>query len=87
MSVNIYRCHAATLRLYGMLVENEHAVRLKVVIARESIAGEKVVHGFVELDPQWRALVVEQKIHLCIVLLAHADLDIVRDLEERMKVA
>ena len=34
-----------------MLIEHEHAMGLEIVIARERIAGQKIVHRFIELEP------------------------------------
>ena len=34
-----------------MLIEHEHAMGLEIVIARERIAGQKIMHRFIELEP------------------------------------
>src|SRR6266478_3990038 len=71
----------------GVFVHDEHAVRLEVIIAGEGVAGEKVVHRFVKLEPHLGVLMVQQEVNVCAVLLAQADFDVVRHLEERVKVA
>src|SRR5215471_11764464 len=70
-----------------MFVEHQDAMRLEVVIAGESVAGEIIVHRLVKLHAKWRSLVIQQKINLCIVLLPHADLDIIRNLEQWLQIA
>ena len=33
-----------------MFVQHEHSVRREIIIAGQRLAGEEIVHGFVELD-------------------------------------
>jgi hypothetical protein len=33
-----------------MLIEHEHAVRLEIVICSEGVAGQEIMHRFVELS-------------------------------------
>jgi len=44
-----------------MFVENEHAMRLEVKISRDSGAGKKIVHRFVELNAQGRIPVIQKE--------------------------
>ena len=70
-----------------MFVQHEHAMRWEVVIAGKVVAGQEIVHGFVELDSEWRVLMIQQEEHLGVFLLAHADFDVVGDLEQWMEIA
>ena len=46
-----------------MFVKHEDSVRRQIVIARKSVAGQEIVHGFVKLDSHRRTLVIEKKIN------------------------
>ena len=71
----------------GMFVEHENAVGLEVEISRDGCSGEEIVHGFVKLDAVRRGLMVEQEVDVGIVPVPHANLDLIRHFEQRMKVA
>ena len=64
-----------------MFIEDQHAMGLEVVITGKSIAGKKIVHGFIELEPQRGGLMVEQEEHSSVIFLAHADFNSVRNLQ------
>lgn len=70
-----------------MVVENEDAVGREVIISGKRITREKIMHRFVELNPHWRILVVEQKKHPGAVLFPHADLDVFRNFKQGMEIA
>ena len=70
-----------------MFIKDENAVRLQVKISGNGCATQKIVHGFVKLDAERRALMVEQEKDVRIVSVSHADFDLFRDLEQRMDVA
>ena len=78
---------AARHFVFGMFVEDEHAVRRKVVVAGEGVAREEVVHGLVKLDAHGRILVVEQKEDARAFLFAHADFDVFGDFEQGLQAA
>ena len=78
---------AARHFVFGMFVEDEHAVRREVVVAGEGVAGEEIVHGLVKLDAHGRILVVEQKKDAHAFLLAHADFDVFGHFEQGLQAA
>ena len=45
----------------GVLVNDEHAVRRKIVVADDILVGQEIVHRLVELNANLGVLVVEQK--------------------------
>ena len=49
-------------RSCGLFVENQDAMRGKIVIATEGGLGQEVVHRFVKTNAHRRALVIEQKV-------------------------
>src|SRR5262249_7434898 len=71
----------------GVFVEDENAVGLQVEISGNGCAGQKIVHGFVKLDAERRALMVEKEIDVSVISVSHADFDLVGDLEQRMNIA
>lgn len=78
----------AGLRLHrGMFVQHQHAVGREVVVAGDVCAGQVIVHRLVKLDANRGVLVVKQEKHLRSLLLAEADLDRVRHLDQRMQAA
>ncbi len=70
-----------------MVVKDQDAKRLEVVIARESDSGEEIMHGLVKLDADGGILMVNQEENARAFFLPHADLDVFRDFEQRMEVA
>ena len=60
---------------------------LQVIIARESVAREEIMHRLVKLDTQRRTLMVEKEKDSAIVTLPHANLDRIRHFQQRMEVA
>jgi hypothetical protein len=70
-----------------MFVEDKNAMGLEVIIAGESVAGEEVVHGFVKLKAQRRALMIKQKEYTCIVFLPETHLNSVGHFQEGMEIA
>jgi hypothetical protein len=71
----------------GVFVEDEDAVRLQVEISGNGCAREKIVHWLVKLDPEWRALMVEEEEDVGIVSMAHADFDLIGHFEQGMNIA
>src|SRR5262245_55260053 len=65
----------------AMLIEYQDPMRLQVVIAREGVAGEKIVHGLIELDTQRGTLMVEEEKDTAVVALPHAHLHCIRHFE------
>src|SRR6185369_8104529 len=62
-------------------------MRLQIIVARECITGEEIMHRFVELNSYRRSLMVQQEKNAGIVFLPHADLDGIGHFEERVEVA
>ena len=62
-------------------------MRWQIVITGKRLARQKIVHRFEKRDADRAVLMVEQEIDFHVVLLPHADLDLVRHFEQGMNVA
>jgi len=62
-------------------------MRLEVVISGKGVASEEIMHRLVELEPQWRTLMVEEEKDAVVVALTHTDLNGIRDFEQWMEIA
>ena len=60
-------------------------MRREVIVAGKGVARQVVMHRLVKLDADGRVLVVEQKVNAGAFFFPHADLDIFRNLEQRVQ--
>ena len=70
-----------------MFVEDEDAMWLEVEISGNGGAGEEIMHGLIKLDAVRGSIVIEQKINVGVVFVAHADFDLIGHFDQRMDIA